>query len=96
MAWSVVVVLNSRVQLMATVSTMGVLADENRRVAVPRFAEARKPPTGDSAASDGATRRAATRATIGPRKPTATTRQMAVISDVAAAVSGACWWSWIR
>ena len=87
-AWSMVVVLNSSVQLIATVSTSGVLADEKRRVAAPRFAEARKPPTGESAASGGASSRAATRATIGPRKPTATTRQIAVISDVAAAVSG--------
>ena len=43
-----VVELNSSVQLMPTVSTSGVLADEKRRVAVRRFAEARKPPTGDS------------------------------------------------
>src|SRR5436305_9946800 len=83
-----VVVLNSSVQLMATVSTMGVLAEEKSRVAAPRFADARKPPTGETAASGGPTTRAATRATIGPRKPTATTRQIAVISDVAAAVSG--------
>ena len=48
-AWSMVVALNSRVQLMATVSTSGVLADEKRRVAVRRFADARKPPTGESA-----------------------------------------------
>ena len=88
MAWSVVVVLNNRVQLMATVSTRGVLAEEKRRVAVPRLADARKPPTGDSAESGGPTTRAAIRATIGPRKPTARTRQIAVISDVAAAVSG--------
>ena len=44
-AWSVVVELNSRVQLRATVSTSGVVADEKRRVAVRRFEEARKPPT---------------------------------------------------
>src|SRR3981081_3542075 len=87
MAWSVVVVLNNRVQLMATVSTRGVLAEEKRRVAVPRLADARKPPTGDSAESGGAPARAAIRAMIGPRKPTARTRQIAVISDVAAAVS---------
>src|SRR5881227_3605183 len=83
-----VVVLNSRVQLIATVSTSGVVADENSRVAVPRFADARNPPTGEIAASGGPRTRPATRATIGPRKPTATTRQIAVISDVAAAVSG--------
>src|SRR6476661_2154679 len=87
-AWSIVVVLNSSVQLIATVRTIGVLADEKRRVAVARFAEARKPPTGDSEASAGASSRAAAWATTGPRKPTASTRQIAVISDVAAAVSG--------
>ena len=73
---------------MATVSISGVLADEKRRVAVRRFADARKPPTGESRASGGPSTPAATRATIGPRKPTATTRKSAVISDVAAAVSG--------
>ena len=52
-AWSMVVLLNSRVQLMATESTSGVLADEKRRVAAPRFADARNPPTGASAASGG-------------------------------------------
>ena len=52
-AWSCVVVLNSRVQLIATVSTSGVLADEKRRVAVRRFADARNPPTGESRASGG-------------------------------------------
>ena len=88
-AWSMVVELNSRVQLRATVSISGVLADEKRRVAVRRFADARKPPTGESRASGGPSTPAATRATIGPRKPTATTRKSAVISDVAAAVSGA-------
>ena len=88
-AWSWVVALNSRVQLIATVSTRGVLADEKRRVAVRRFADARKPPTGESRASGGPSSPAARRATIGPRKPTATTRNSAVISDVAAAVSGA-------
>ena len=87
-AWSWVVELNSSVQLMATVSTRGVLADEKRRVAVRRFADARKPPTGESRASGGPSTPAATRATIGPRKPTATTRKSAVISEVAAAVSG--------
>ena len=83
-----VVVLNSRVQLIATVRTSGVVADENSRVAVPRFADARNPPTGEIAASGGPMTRLARRATIGPRKPTAMTRQMAVSSDVAAAVSG--------
>src|SRR5436305_15151347 len=83
-----VVVLNSSVQLSATVRTNGVVADENTRVAVPTFADARNPPTGEIAASGGPTTRPARRATIGPRKPTATTRQIAVISDVAAAVSG--------
>lgn len=81
-------VLNNKVQLRATVSARGVLADEKRRVAAPRFAEARKPPTGESAASGGPTNLAATRATLCPRKPTATTRKIAVSSDVAAAVSG--------
>ena len=65
------------------------MADEKRRVAVRRFEEARKPPTGDSRASGGPRTPAATRATIGPRKPTAATRKSAVISEVAAAVSGA-------
>ena len=60
MACSMVLMLNRRVQLRATVSTKGVLAEEKRRVAVPRFAEARKPPTGESAASGGASSRAAT------------------------------------
>ena len=82
--------LNSSVQLIATVSTRGVVAEENRRVAAPRFAEARNPPTGESAASGGATTRATARATIGPRKPTARTRQIAFSSEVAAAVSGVC------
>ena len=88
-AWSMVVALNSSVQLMPTVSISGVLADEKRRVAVRRFADARKPPTGESRASGGPRTPAARRATIGPRKPTAATRKSAVISDVAAAVSGA-------
>src|SRR3974377_2258570 len=83
-----VVVLNSSVQLSATVSTPGVVAEEKRRVAAPRLADAKNPPTGESAASGGARSRAATCATTGPRKPTATTSMIAVISDVAAAVSG--------
>ena len=87
-AWSVVVELNSSVQLMPTVSTSGVLADEKRRVAVRRLADARKPPTCDSPASGGPRTTAARRATIGPRKPAAATRNSAVISEVAAAVSG--------
>src|SRR3954452_10600694 len=74
---------------MATVSISGVLADEKRRVAVLRFDEARKPPTGESRASGGPRIPAATRATIGPRQPTATTRNSAVISDVGAATSRA-------
>src|SRR6185312_4499070 len=49
-AWSMVVELNNRVQLRPTVSINGVLADEKRRVAVRRFVEARKPPTGESRA----------------------------------------------
>src|SRR5215210_6189863 len=88
-AWSMVVELNSRVQLRPTVSISGVLADEKRRVAVRRFVDARKPPTGESRSSGGPSTPAATRATIGPRKPAAATRKSAVISDVAAAVSGA-------
>ena len=84
-----VVELNSSVQLRPTVSISGVLADENRRVAVRRFADARKPPTGEIRASGGPRTAAARRATIGPRKPTAATRKSAVISDVAAATSGA-------
>src|SRR5215212_12150148 len=84
-----VVELNSSVQLRPTVSINGVLADENRRVAVRRLADARNPPTGDIRASGGPSTAAAARATIGPRKPTAATRKSAVISEVAAAVSGA-------
>jgi len=60
MACSMVLTLNRRVQLRATVSTRGVLAEEKRRVAAPKFAEARKPPTGENAASGGASSRAAT------------------------------------
>src|SRR3954470_10306022 len=52
-AWSMVVLLNSSVQLIATESTSGVLADEKRRVAVLRFEDARNPLTGASAASGG-------------------------------------------
>src|SRR4051812_38256110 len=88
--WSSVDVLNSKVQLIATVSTSGVLADEKRRVAAPRFADARKPPTGEIPESTGLRKPPTTRATIGPRNPTAITRKIAVISDVAAAVAGAC------
>jgi len=87
--WSMVVVLKNSVQLRAMVSTSGVLADEKRRAEVPRFAEARNPPTGENAASGGASSRAATYGTIGPRKAAATTRKIAFSSDVAAAVSGA-------
>src|ERR1700748_1922944 len=83
-----VVVLKKRVQLRATVSISGVLAEEKRRVAAPRFEEARNPPTGESAASGGPSSRATAYGTIGPRKAAATTRKIAVSSDVAAAVSG--------
>src|SRR4051812_50100036 len=83
-----VVLLNSRVQLMATESTSGVLADEKRRVAAPRFADARNPPTGVRAASGGPTSLAPTQAPIGPRKPTATTSGVAGLSEGAAAGSG--------
>src|SRR4051812_50097051 len=83
-----VVELNSSVQDRPTVSIRGVLADEKRRVAVRRFVDARKPPTGESRANGGPSTPAATRATIGPRKPTAATRKRAVISDVVAAGSG--------
>src|SRR3954468_13659182 len=84
-----VVLLKSRVQLIATVSTSGVLAAENRRGGVARFAAARKPPTGASRPRNGPNTQAATRAAIGPRNPAAITRKIAVSSDVAAAVSGA-------
>ena len=73
---------------MATVSTSGVLAEENRRVAVARFAEARNPPTGESVPNSGASARAAILATTGPRQPTAITRKIAVSCEVAAAVAG--------
>src|SRR3954451_21496795 len=83
-----VVELNSSVQDRPTVSIRGVLADEKRRVAVRRFEDARKPPTGESRASGGPSTPAAARATSGPRQPTASTRSSAVISEVAAAVDG--------
>src|SRR3954452_15082341 len=86
--WSSVVLLNSKVQLIATVRTSGVVADEKRRVAAARFDDAKNPPTGEIRLSTGARAPAAMRATIGPRKPTAVTRNIAVISDVAAAVDG--------
>src|SRR5213595_1644047 len=89
-AWSIVVLLKSKVQLSATDNTSGVLADEKRRVAARRLAAARKPPTGEIAESAGRSISAAMRATIGPRKPTAATRKRAFISDVAAAVCGLC------
>ena len=82
-AWSMVVVLKKKVQLTATVSTSGVLAEEKRRVAAPRFAEARNPPTGESAVSAGASSRATAYVTTGPKKAAATTRKSALISDVA-------------
>ena len=53
-AWSMVVLLKSKVQLSATDSTSGVLADEKRRVAARRLAAARKPPTGEIAESSRA------------------------------------------
>ncbi len=52
-AWSMVVLPKNIVQHTPTVSTSGVLAEENRRVAVRRLAEARKPPTGEIAARAG-------------------------------------------
>src|SRR4051812_6286845 len=87
-AWSWVVVLNSSVQLRATVSTSGVMAEEKRRVAVFRLADARKPPTGEIVENGGRRTPAITRATTGPRKPTAVTRNSAGISDGAAAGCG--------
>src|SRR4051795_5099053 len=83
-----VVVLKSSVQLMATVSTSGVLAEEKRRLSVARFAEARNPPTGETAPNSGRSTLAAILATSGPRQPTAITRKIASSSDVAAAVAG--------
>jgi hypothetical protein len=68
---------DSSVQLMATVSTSGVLAEEKRRLSVARFAEARNPPTGEIAPNSGRSRLAAILATSGPRQPTAITRKMA-------------------
>src|SRR3954452_9975074 len=87
MAWSIVVVLNSNVPLMATVRTIGVVAEEKRRVAVERLATARKPPAG-ALANSGRNAAAANFTTSGPRQPAAMTRQIASISDVAAAVVG--------
>ena len=88
-AWSMVVALNSRVQLIATVSTSGVLADEKRRVAVREVRRREEAADRREPRERRPQEPAATRATIGPRKPTASTRKIAVISDVAAAVSGA-------
>src|SRR3954453_7637058 len=85
-----VVELNSSVQLMATESTSGEVAEEKRRVVAPRFADARNPPTGASAASGGPRGLAPGGAPTGPGKPTATTSMLAAISDAAAAVSGTC------
>ena len=89
-AWSMVVALNSSVQLMATVSTAACWPTRSAawRCAGSRTPGSRRPAT--SRASGGprsAGRRRAPRSV--PRKPTATTRKSAVISDVAAAVSGA-------
>src|SRR3954447_22316649 len=82
------VVLNSKVQLIATVSTSGVLAEENRRLAAARLAEARNPPTGEIAPHSGRSTLATIRAMSGPRQPAAITRQIASSSEVAAAVAG--------
>src|SRR3954468_20441871 len=73
---------------MATVSTSGVLADENRRLAAARFAEARNPPTGEIAPHRGRSRLSGILATSGPRQPAAITRKIASSSEVAAAVAG--------
>src|SRR5206468_7199303 len=62
--------------------------DENRRLAAARFADARKPPTGETAPTNGPSRPAAIFATSGPRQPAAMTRQIASSSEVAAAVAG--------
>src|SRR3954468_10374563 len=83
-----VVVLKSSVQLMATVSTSGVLAEEKRRLWAARFAEARNPPTGEIAPNSGRSTLAAILAMSGPRQPTAITRKIASSSEVAAAVAG--------
>src|SRR3954454_13425405 len=83
-----VVVLNSSVQLMATVSTSGVLAEENRRLPAARFDEARNPPTGEIAPNSGRSRLAAILAMSGPRQPGAITRQIASSSEGRAAVAG--------
>src|SRR5439155_1171557 len=53
-----------------------------------RFAEARKPPTGEIAPHSGRSTLATTRAMSGPRQPAAITRQIASSSEVAAAVAG--------
>jgi hypothetical protein len=65
-----------------------VLADEKRRVAAPRFADARNPPTGRERRERRAQELGAESSHERPRKPTASTSMIAVISDVAAAVSG--------
>jgi hypothetical protein len=66
------------------VSTSGVLAEENRRVAAPRFAEARNPPTGQGALSASASSRATAYAAIGPEQAPPP-RQTASSSGAAAA-----------
>ena len=79
---------------MATVSTRGVLADEKRRVAVRQV-------RGGEEAADGRERASGGPSSAGghaghDRSQEADRHheeQIAVISDVAAAVSGACWWS---
>ena len=94
-AWSIVVELNSSVQLRPTVSTSGVLADEKRRVAVRRFAEARKPPTRRQparAAAPGSRPRSAPRAVRGSRpRP----RGRAPSSPTSPRPCPGCW-SWSR
>ena len=87
-AWSMVVLPKNMVQDRPTVSTSGVLAEEKRRVAVRRLAAARNPPTGEIAARAGPSSRARAWATTGPKNAAATTRQIALISEVGAAVCG--------
>src|SRR4051794_40399213 len=71
-AW--VVPENSRVQAIATLSTIGVIAEATRRGAVRVAAVARNPLTGDILATRRPGTIAATRATSGPRHAAATTR----------------------
>jgi hypothetical protein len=55
-------------------------------VASPRFAEARTPPIGESAAGAGASTRAAAWPRSAPGRPPQNTRQIALSSEAAAAV----------